>query len=266
MRDVTSRLTLDLRAPSEFLLAIAVSRDYEIESETLDVALDGEPVEFLEQPGRHGTRHHLVTAGPGRVSVAYAARVAGAKPAPALSYDVVEYLRPSRYADSDRLLNVARSLFGELSRPPGLDGVERVRQWLLGNMSYVPGATDHIDGATDVFLSRQGVCRDSAHLMVAFLRALGTPARVVSVYAPGLVPMDFHAVVEVLIDDLWYVVDGTGLAPRPSMVRIAVGRDAADTAFLEVRSGAVDLVELNVTATAADGLPFDDGKIPVQLG
>lgn len=265
MRDVTSQLTLDLQAPSEFLLAIAVSKDYEIESETLDVALNGEPIEFLEQPGRHATRHHLVTAGPGRVTVNYAARVAGAKPARVLSYDVVEYLRPSRYADSDRLLNVARSLFGELSRPPDLDGVERVRQWLLGNMSYVPGSTDHIDGATDVFLSRQGVCRDSAHLMVAFLRALGTPARVVSVYAPGLVPMDFHAVVEVLVDDVWYVVDGTGLAPRPSMVRIAVGRDASDTAFLEVRSGAVDLVELNVTATATEGLPFDDGKIPVQL-
>src|SRR5690606_13899415 len=91
------------------------------------------------------------------------------------------------------------------------------------------------DGAVSTLLSRRGVCRDFAHLVVAFLRALDVPARVVSVYAPGLTPMDFHAVAEAAIDGTWHVVDATGLAPRQSLLRIATGRDAADTAFLSAR-------------------------------
>ena len=83
-----------------------------------------------------------------------------------------------------------------------------------------------------------------------------------SVYAPGLVPMDFHAVAEVLLDGQWYVVDGTGLAPRPSMVRIASGRDAADTAFLDSIRGQFDLISMAVEARIEEGLPADDGVSP----
>jgi transglutaminase-like putative cysteine protease len=79
----------------------------------------------------------------------------------------------------------------------------------------------------------------------------------VAVYAPGLTPMDFHAVAEAWIDGAWRVVDATTLAPRSSLVRISTGRDAADTAFLTVVSGRADLVDLEVTATA-DVLPDDD--------
>ncbi|MGL4257067.1 MAG: transglutaminase-like domain-containing protein, partial [Microbacterium sp.] len=113
------------------------------------------------------------------------------------------------------------------------------------------------DGATRTLLARQGVCRDYAHLCVALLRGLGVPARQVAVYAPGLMPMDFHAVAEAWIDGEWRVVDATTLAPRSTLVRIATGRDAADTAFLTVVSGRADLVDVEVTATA-DVLPDDD--------
>ena len=77
-----------------------------------------------------------------------------------------------------------------------------------------------------------GVCRDYSHLTIALLRALDTPARLVAVYAPGCDPMDFHAVTEVAVDGRWLAVDATTLAPRQSLLRIATGRDAADTAFL----------------------------------
>ncbi len=73
------------------------------------------------------------------------------------------------------------------------------------------------------------------------LRARNVPARLVAVYAPGLQPMDFHAVVEAAIDGEWRAVDATTLAPRQSLVRIATGRDASDTAFLTVQSGRADL-------------------------
>lgn len=108
------------------------------------------------------------------------------------------------------------------------------------------------------------MCRDYAHLCVALLRGLGIPARLVAVYAPGLAPMDFHAVAEAWIGDAWRVVDATTLAPRSTLVRIATGRDAADTAFLTVVSGRADLVDVEVTAVA-DLLPADDLDVPVSI-
>ncbi|MCU1431545.1 MAG: transglutaminase [Actinotalea sp.] len=76
------------------------------------------------------------------------------------------------------------------------------------------------------------MCRDFAHLTTCLLRAMDVPARLAAVSAPGLSPMDVHAVVEGYVDGGWWVVDATHLAPRRSMLRISTGRDAADTAFL----------------------------------
>jgi transglutaminase-like putative cysteine protease len=97
------------------------------------------------------------------------------------------------------------------------------------------------------------------------LRARNVPARLVAVYAPGLQPMDFHAVVEAAIDGEWRAVDATTLAPRQSLVRIATGRDASDTAFLTVQSGRADLRSMGVNATATPDLPEDDLTSLVSL-
>jgi transglutaminase-like putative cysteine protease len=114
-------------------------------------------------------------------------------------------------------------------------------------------------------MARQGVCRDFAHLTVALLRACGVPARLVAVYAPGLSPMDFHAVTEALVDGAWRVVDPTLLAPRSSLVRIATGRDAADTAFLTNQGGDLTFVEQEVSAVVEGDLPDDDVTALVSL-
>ena len=132
-------------------------------------------------------------------------------------------------------------------------------------MDYVPGSSLPTDGAVRTLLARQGVCRDYAHLCVALLRASGVPARLVSVYAPGLDPMDFHAVCEAYVDGMWCVVDATALAPRSSLVRIATGRDAADTAFMTVVSGHADLIDV-VVGAVVDALPDDDMMAATQLG
>ena len=92
------------------------------------------------------------------------------------------------------------------------------------------------------------------------------PARVVSVYAPGLYPMDFHAVAEALVDGQWRVVDATLLAPRQSLVRIATGRDAADIAFLDNHNGAITLTKLLVTAVVDGDLPMDSVDQLVSIG
>jgi len=101
--------------------------------------------------------------------------------------------------------------------------------------------------------------------VIALLRAHDVPARLVSVYAPGLQPMDFHAVAEAYVDGEWHVVDATALAPRETMVRIATGMDASETAFLSQHHAAVNLNRLKVTAVV-DELPQDDVTELVALG
>jgi transglutaminase-like putative cysteine protease len=141
-----------------------------------------------------------------------------------------------------------------------------VSSWVGTKLSYVPGSSGPTDGAVQTLLRRQGVCRDYAHLVVALLRALDIPARLAAVYAPGLQPMDFHAVAEALIGGAWRVVDATLLAPRASLVRIATGRDAADTSFLSSYGGAARLLEMEVTAVIDGPLPGDDVTALVTIG
>ena len=102
--------------------------------------------------------------------------------------------------------------------------------------------------------------------LVAILRAVNVPARLVAVYAPGCDPMDFHAVAEAWVDDAWHIVDATRLAPRESMIRIATGRDAADTAFLTTRGGRMTFNRQVVTAALTEGtLPREDASVLVRL-
>lgn len=136
--------------------------------------------------------------------------------------------------------------------------LEAVSSWVGTRLVYVPGSSGPTDGATETLLGGAGVCRDYAHLVIALLRALGVPARLAAVYAPGCDPMDFHAVVEAFVSAGWYVVDATALAPRSSLVRIATGRDAADTAFMSTVVGNAALDWATVTAVADAGLPGDD--------
>ena len=72
---------------------------------------------------------------------------------------------------------------------------------------------------------------------------------------PGLYPMDFYAVAEAFVEGQWRVVDATLLAPRQTLVRIATGRDAADTAFLDNHKGAITLNAIAVTAVVDGNLP-----------
>jgi transglutaminase-like putative cysteine protease len=256
-RTVSSTIRLRVGAPADLVLSIAVPAGQAPTSESLTLTSDAGPVVPTELVSGGGSRLHRIPAAPvGTLVVQYDAVVPlGAVPDPVTEIETIELTRPSRYCDSDRLAPIAHDLFGGLS---GEALVQGVVQWALTHITYAPGSSGPLDGALDTYLSRRGVCRDTAHVVVAMLRALDVPARLVSVYAPGLVPMDFHAVAEVAIDGQWYVVDGTGLAPRSSLVRIATGRDAADTAFMTTVSGGANLDWSSVTAVADHGLPFDD--------
>ena len=209
-------------------------------SESLSFDLDGASVQPLEISGTHGNRIHKLDVPVGNLKVEYSATIVGrTDPAPVTEYDLSMYLRPSRYAEADKFYGFAATEFGSYVDSATL--LEKVSSWVGTRLNYVPGSSDPIDGAVDTLLAGAGVCRDYAHLVVAMLRAVNVPARVVSVYAPGLSPMDFHAVAEAFVEGQWRVVDGTLLAPRQSLVRIATGRDAADIAFLDNHKGAIKL-------------------------
>jgi transglutaminase-like putative cysteine protease len=143
--------------------------------------------------------------------------------------------------------------------------VASITEWIRRRISYVPGSSDVHDSAEHTLLTGMGTCRDFAHLGIALCRATGIPARFAAVYAPGLVPMDFHAVFETLQHGRWTVHDATGLAPRSSLVRIATGRDAADAAFSAVNSGVIDMEFLEVSATVASVLPWENHAEIVEL-
>jgi transglutaminase-like putative cysteine protease len=255
-RDVSSRIVLDVTEPADLVFAIAVADQYAPAHEEFTATLDGESLDWHVVSDAHGTRLHRLTSGVGRLTVRYTARVDGdAQTADATEADLLVYARPSRYAESDALAPTASGEFHGITDPAEL--LASVSSWVGTRLQYVSGSSLPTDGATRTLLARQGVCRDYAHLSVALLRGLGIPARSVAVYAPGVTPMDFHAVAEAWIDGAWRAIDATTLAPRSSLVRIATGRDAADTAFLTVMSGRADLVEVEVTATV-DALPDDD--------
>jgi len=254
-RRVESSFTATVLEPAKVELQVAVAgRPAE---ELLEVSLDGRPLAVTEHATTAGGRLHLCSAPPGELAVRYRATVDGAAdPVPVDPLDASTYLRPSRYAESDRLAAVAHAELGHVRGAAEL--APAVAAWVGTRLQYVPGASAPTDGAVETLLTRQGVCRDYAHLCVALLRALDVPARLVSVYAPGLSPMDFHAVTEALVDGAWVVVDASLLAPRSVLVRIATGRDAADTAFLTTTGGAVAFQRLEVSAVVDGDLPADD--------
>jgi transglutaminase-like putative cysteine protease len=262
---VSSRLEALVAEPTDVVLSVAVAKGPTLEHESLVVTLDGSPVAVRELVDDDGTRLHLAdNVGPGVLVAAYEATVSGrAEPAAVSDIDPTRYRRASRYCESDRLTAAAKADFRDLE---GLALLEAVSSWVGQRVAYVTGWSRPTDGAVATLLSRQGVCRDFAHLVIALLRGCDVPARLVSVYAPGLQPMDFHAVAEVLIDGRWLVTDATLLAPRSTMVRIATGRDAADTAFLTTTGSSVELTSLEVVATSDGPLPDDDLARPEQLG
>jgi transglutaminase-like putative cysteine protease len=150
-----------------------------------------------------------------------------------LPFEVLTHLYPSRYCQSDKLRRFAGRTFRDL--PPGYHRVNGVCNWIRDNVDYALGSSDLLTSAFDTVTQRIGVCRDFAHLGIALCRALGIPARYVSAYAWRLEPPDFHAVFEAFLHGPsgagWYLFDPTRMSAPDGLVRIGLGRDAAEVAF-----------------------------------
>lgn len=174
-------------------------------------------------------------------------------PTHALPGEAVEYLLDSRYCPADRFQSFVAEEFGSQS---GGEAVIAMHDWIAAHFTYTPGSSDTNTTALDSFVERHGICRDYAHVMVTFARAAGIPARFVSCYAPRVAPPDFHAVAEVFLADAtipgggaWHLVDATGMARADEIVKIGVGRDAADVSFL-TSFGATEFLDKSVIVTS----------------
>jgi transglutaminase-like putative cysteine protease len=154
----------------------------------------------------------------------------------ALPGEVLPYLYPSRYCQSDRLLTLANSQFGHL--PLGYGRAQAICEWVQQHVSFQGNTSNSTTSAIDTLIERVGVCRDFAHLMIALCRAASLPARMASGMDygadPVLGPPDFHAYVEVYLGDRWFMFDPSGTAIPMGFVRFATGRDAADIAFATI--------------------------------
>jgi transglutaminase-like putative cysteine protease len=237
---IDCKLEYDVGSPTHFLFHIEASRidGQHVLKESLYLQPQLTPVHF-EQPS--GNRFFRLDPPAGPLSVRYTATVErDAQPVP--DYDATEalvrdlpaellhMLSPTRYCESDLLGPAAMKLFGDL--PQGHSRVEAIARWIHDSIEYRVGSTTTTTTARDVFVQRSGVCRDFAHLGVAFCRALSIPARFVVGYAQfAKPPPDFHAVFEAYVGGRWIPFDATGLAPVDTFIRIGIGSDAKDVAF-----------------------------------
>ena len=245
--DLDIELDYNVLTPSDFVFIIQPTQT-PYQRVTWE-SLSTEPaLEVQEEPhGSPASRHLRVHAEPGRFKLRYDAIVdlvhhfalpADLREVPIaeLPASVLSYIYPSRYCQSDRLMDVARAEFGTMT--PGYERVEAIRNWVKNRTKFQIGSSHPGTSALETYQCSQGVCRDFAHLMISICRALNIPARFTTGIDygadPSLGPTDFHCYVEVYLGDRWFLFDPSGISPRMGLIRIGTGRDASDVAFATI--------------------------------
>ena len=186
-----------------------------------------------------------------------------------LEPELLRYLLPSRYCDSDRLFDLAQHTFGGIYDAGAR--VQAISNWIHNNIEYRFGSGRPDISAAQIIERGYGVCRDFAHCMIALCRAINLPARYVTGHLPDIghidpgSPMDFHAYSEVYLGGKWHVFDARYNEPRIGRIKIAHGLDAVDCAFASV-FGPARLTNFEVWAYQVDpnqvrvGDPIDLSK------
>jgi transglutaminase-like putative cysteine protease len=256
--DVTVRVGCSLvyEASESAMLLLNVqpcaSRNHAVVFEALTLGNDLVADQFVDS---HGNRVCRVNLNPGRNLFRHDAIVSLSSrpdnhdltdrtphPPARLPPEVLRYTLPSRYCDSDKLVDFAWAHFGQV--PNGWPRVQAISQWLHDNIEYryMSGRPDL--SAWDVLQRGYGVCRDFAHLAIALNRTFNLPARYVTGHLPDIgFPdpdghMDFHAYAEVYLGGNWFTTDARFHVPRIGRIRVSCGQDAVDGAFSTIFGGA----------------------------
>jgi transglutaminase-like putative cysteine protease len=227
-------------------------RHHVVLSEALTLGNNLPAEEFTDT---HGNPFHRITLAPGSNFIRHDAIVAvSSRPdnydlgratphdPGDLPADLLRYTLPSRYCDSDKLVNFAWEKFGQVEH--GWPRVQAISQWLHDNIEYryMSGRADL--SAWDVLTRGYGVCRDFAHLAVALNRTFNIPSRYVTGHLPDIgFPdpeghMDFHAYAEVYLGGDWFTTDARFHVPRIGRIKVSCGQDAVDGAFSTIYGGA----------------------------
>ncbi len=228
-------------------------------------------------PGRNEIRHDAIVA---VSSLPDSREMTGPiVPVGQLPFELLRYTLPSRYCDSDKLMDFAWSKFGQTVH--GLPRVQAICDWVHNNIEYRFGSGRPDISASEVIQRGHGVCRDFAHATIALCRAFNLPARYVTGHLPDIgyidpgSPMDFHAYCEVYLGQQWLTFDARYNVPRIGRVKLAHGADAVDGAFATIY-GAATLSHFEVWAYQVNpqqvsvGDPVDltkrlDGTLTVRL-
>jgi transglutaminase-like putative cysteine protease len=258
-------------AGADFVFNIhpAITPHQSVTDERLEISQDLVP-EIATDPVT-ATRFMRLHANPGPLTMRYASTVTidhhmaepdtlAEVPVRCLPLEVMPYVYPSRYCQSDRLLKLAFNEFGALW--PGYSRVLAIQHWVQRRVTFASNTSTSTTSALDTVLDQVGVCRDFAHLMIALCRALNIPARMATGTDYGapqsLGPPDFHAYVEVYLGGRWYLFDPSGTGIPMGFVRLGTGRDAADVAYATI-FGAVEskapLVRADASTAAGLMLP-----------
>lgn len=246
---VGCHLVYETTVPTPLLLVLKPRREERVLvlQEKLSFGI-GQPAD--EFPDSHGNIACRATFMPGRNEIRHDALIAVSSmpdshvvvgdivPVGQLPHELLRYTLPSRYCDSDKLLNFAWKQFGQTIH--GLPRVQAICDWVHHNIEYrfMSGRADL--SASEVIERRYGVCRDFAHAAIALCRAFNLPARYVTGHLPDIgyidpgVPMDFHAYFEVYLGQNWLTFDARYNVPRIGRVKVAHGADAVDGAFATI--------------------------------
>jgi transglutaminase-like putative cysteine protease len=246
-----------------FNIHAAQTRSQVIASENLQLSQSIFPQMYTDP--LTGNRYMRLRAEPGPLKVTYAATVdlthhcaeplqLAEVPISRLPLEVISYIYPSRYCQSDRLYKLANNEFGSLLQ--GYSRVQAIRDWVNRRVSFRSNTSNANTSAVDTLIEQVGVCRDFTHLMIALCRALNIPARFTTGTDfgadPSLGPPDFHAYVEAFLGDRWYIFDPSGTAIPMGFVRFGTGRDAADVAFATIFGGVVSQAPIIRTTAIED--------------
>jgi transglutaminase-like putative cysteine protease len=236
---IFSELFYEVSSPTTFFLNVLAAKTSSqiILQESLiitpeipyeEFVLQNSDVRFIKLAVEKGVSFRVVYKAEVEVNYTTIARksLLGSIPFIALPNEVQPYISPSRYCESDKLIAFATEKFGDLA--DNYSKVVAITDWIFTTIKYKSGVSTGSTSAMDTLVSKEGVCKDFAHLAIALCRALDIPARYFTGYASHLSPPDFHACFEAYLGGHWIFFDATKLSRSAGLVKIATARDASE--------------------------------------
>ncbi|WAJ28248.1 transglutaminase-like domain-containing protein [Antarcticirhabdus aurantiaca] len=273
---IGSELTFEFPQPTPViaLLAVHFSRASDLETPDLLMVSPSVPVEgyrdgygnwcsrFLAPAGLVSLRTQAIIRDAGRWDSEEADMFAGQTMVHELPAETLQFLLGSRYCETDLLSETAWKLFGH--QPLGWARVQAIVDFVHAHLTFGYEHSRPTRTAWEAFNERRGVCRDFAHLALAFCRCLNIPARYCTGYVsdiglpPPYAPQDFAAWIEVFLAGRWHMFDPRNNSPRVGRVLVARGRDAADVP-LTLTFGPGELKRFVVTTEEVAGAATQAG-------